>query len=230
MTIHARCCWIWMFVFVCVWERVWGAWHPLVWCLPSHSHTHTLTMSYSSLDSVPYLPRGTTVVPLQLTSTSLNQEWQVRTQTYSALALTGRYPVVSCISAASSGGSSSWKRNVCWSQRGNLCMTNLWPQFAGLYGAKTTTDIWGELDHIYLFINSAPGQPADRRVLGVMCVWQRVCMCLVTNVSFPFHRYCQPPRYSQVFQETSTGHWKISCRISCVQRITGLPDKSICTL
>lgn len=35
MTIHACCCWIWM----CVRERVWEPWHPIIWCLPNRSHT-----------------------------------------------------------------------------------------------------------------------------------------------------------------------------------------------
>lgn len=35
MTIHACCCWIWM----CVRERVWEPWHPIIWCLPNRPHT-----------------------------------------------------------------------------------------------------------------------------------------------------------------------------------------------
>lgn len=73
-------------------------------------------------------------MPLQLTSTSLKQEWQVHTNTHThtPLALSRRYPVVSCISVVSSRSRASWKRNVCWSQRRNLCMTNVWLQIAAI--------------------------------------------------------------------------------------------------
>lgn len=93
-------------------------------------------------------------MPLQLTSTSFKQEWHVQhgpthtcTNTRTHTPLSGRYPVVSYISVASS--SASWKRNVCWSQRGNLCMTNLWVQITAICQSvwwKTNKCIWEELD------------------------------------------------------------------------------------
>lgn len=135
MTIHARCCWIWMFVFVCVWESLKAMTSPSSdVCQAIQTHTHTLTMPRSSLDSVPYLPhRG-----LQSCHFSSHQHHSSKndksTQTPPPLALSRRYPVVSCIRVASSCGSAScqWKRNVCWSQRRSLCTTNLWLQIAAI--------------------------------------------------------------------------------------------------